>query len=148
MKRTLLSLAILAGASAHACDTVSITVLPFEPVTASKPYAALGFAGAVYATPVVTRDECTLTVGYTDVTLYVARELTGDACAVAHVTAHEEEHVRLYRAHLATLAARIAAGGDALTELHAVRAAHKALDATDNDNGRACRGRILKLIGV
>jgi hypothetical protein len=45
-------------------------------------------------------------VGYTDVTVYVAREVAGNACARAHVLEHELRHVQVYRSALDTLALR------------------------------------------
>jgi hypothetical protein len=157
---TFLAIALLFG-SAHACERIDVTVLPFEVQTEfSKARAELQAIGSgeevglVRAISTVRVDGCSATVGYRDPVLYVARELKRDQCAFDHVLKHEEEHVRIYRAALKTLEARVREAASELTlfeaakrEVLAVQAAHKAHDSDEEYdlNRTACFGKIAKL---
>jgi len=105
----------LSPVAASACASVDVTVLPF---VVAQDFTMLsseildstggvGQFGVVTVKFTATVSGCNVTVGYANPVLHVASELRRDACSFDHVMVHEEEHVRLYRAALATLAARI-----------------------------------------
>jgi len=48
-----------------------------------------------------------ITVGFTNTTVYVAKELNRSPCAREHVLEHELEHIAIYRRALQTLASRV-----------------------------------------
>ena len=64
------------------------------------------------------RPQVRVELGMGPMTVYVARELEGDACRVAAVTEHEMKHVAVYRDHLRAAAADLA---DRLPELYGQR---------------------------
>jgi hypothetical protein len=153
-------------APAHAaCQALEVEVLPLvvreDHSAPMRDLARLAHSditfGAVFARRTWTIDGCRVTVGYTDVVLRIAAELTRNDCAFAHVMTHEQEHLAIYRRHLATLAARVQARA-AEADLNAVlddetksaRADHAALDSPDeyHSNVTACRGRILALTNL
>jgi hypothetical protein len=148
--------------AAERCTSLEVEVLPLVvredhsvPVRELSRMAHSDFTvGAVFAQRTWTIDGCRVTVGYTNVVLRVAAELTGNACTFAHVMTHEQEHLAIYRRHLATLAARVQARAaeadlDAVLddETKSARADHAALDSPEeyHANVTACRGRILSL---
>lgn len=148
---------------AHACDRVDVAVLPFEPrYDHSVPFSTLSADGVpTFGVTTVTTTArvqgCQVVVGYADPVVHVAAELRRDSCAFEHVLGHEDEHVRIYRDALATLAARIQARrGEAnlfaavVQELDAVKPQHRAhdSDAEYHTNETACSGRILRLAGL
>jgi hypothetical protein len=143
------------------CDPreVRIDVLPFEVrEDFSVPFSRLdGVAqevGLVRETMTVHVEGCHAIVGYANPVLYVASELTHNACAFATVLDHERHHVDIYRAALQDLERRIrAAAADrplfdaAVQELTAVQAANDEFDNAGEyrKNVTACRGGIYRL---
>lgn len=102
----------------------------------------------------VDKTGCSVTVGYRDPMLYVARELRENQCAFRFVLEHEEKHVRLYQEALATLESRVraatASGLDpfeaATREVLAVGSKHAEHDAdVGTENRRACGGQIARV---
>jgi hypothetical protein len=151
--------------AAVACDSVSVTILPFDVVRDfTTSFSALSATnggvptfGTVRVDFVATLKGCDVTVGYRNPVLRVARELRSDSCSFDHVLVHEEEHLTIYRTALATLAARIEARATdpnlfkaVVEELDAVKPAHRAHDSDDeyDTNRTACMGRILRLAGL
>jgi hypothetical protein len=176
MKRILTALAFAAScgaASATTCESLTVNVLPFEVTedhtwsvrqlteAANKKGAGLvAVFGAVFASSAVAVQGCTVWVGYTKVILRVASELKDDECTFTHVRSHEQEHLRIYRTHLATVAERVQkhvalAGTEALghalmDELASSKADHAALDSPTEyaTNLTACNGNVLALAGL
>lgn len=157
MKRIAISILAALPIAAAACDSVSVQVLPFEPAVEYRPVAAISSmapaaprAGAVVTRATARMEGCTLVVGYADPVIVVARELK--QCGREHVLEHELEHVRIYRAALATLSDRITARGATLEaareEVLAVYAQHRALDAEDNHNDVACGRQVARLYAL
>lgn len=160
--KTLFALLLAFGAQAHACESVSVTVLPFNatPDFAAPSAEILTLSGGVGRFGVVTVEYsasvlgCNATVGYTNARLYVAKELTRDECSFKHVLAHEQEHVRIYEQALASLPARIQARKGApslfnavVEELYAVKALQMAHDSPEeyDTNAQVCDHRIVSL---
>ncbi len=82
--------------------------------------ATIGFATSVETEGLVDRNGITcararirVDVSLAPVTVFVARELAGDACRYAAVRAHEQKHVEAGRSLLAGIPARLAARLDA-----------------------------------
>lgn len=164
--RTAIAAALLAVAgSASACVSVNVTVLPLTvaenitmPVAKIVEFThGVGQLGVVVASYSARVSGCNVEVGYTDVTLFVAREMKRDACAFDHVMVHEQEHVHIYQEALSTIEARIEArAGEAdllkvaAQELAAVKVAQKAHDSEEeyHANSTACNGRIPRLAGL
>jgi hypothetical protein len=159
--KTLIAALLMAPLLSHAaCESVSITVLPFEPrVVLDLPAEEIPGGrnvGAVSVKYHIDVSECSVTLGYADPVLYVARELSANPCAVNHVMRHEQEHVRIYRRALSTLADRVQArrGEDlirvAQEELAAVQPLHRGHDNHREYrlNFTACNGAIASLAGL
>jgi hypothetical protein len=160
--KTLIASLLMAPLLSHAaCESVSVTVLPFEGrIDYSLPAAEIPGGrnvGAVSVKYHIAVEGCSVTLGYADPVLYVARELNGNPCALAHVLRHEKEHVRIYRRALETLADRVKArrGEDSLfqvakEELEAVQVLHRGHDNHREYrlNFTACNGAIASLAGL
>lgn len=104
-------------ASAQACETLAIDVLPLTlAVDDSASYAQLTAMAQGRPTFALTKVKysgtltgCQLTVGYANPTIYIASEFAGNACTRNELLAHELRHVQAYAMALATLAERVRA---------------------------------------
>jgi len=162
--------------TAWSCDKVNVTALPFRHDTIlsqsisdlnkmTKMAVTLGLVAAQRTwtvgrqLPDGSYDDCDIQVGYINASLYIASELAENQCAFDHVMRHEQEHIAIYRRHLATLKERTEQRlpqAKTLGELHkaldfltsSTRPDHAQLDSPAEyaTNMTACRGDIKQIM--
>jgi len=154
------------------CSVVNVTILPFVHSTVlSKSISDLNkltqmdvTLGLVSTQRTWTVDDCSIEVGYINTSLYIASELSASSselakCAFDHVMEHEQEHLAIYRRHLATLKERAELRlpqARTLGELHkaldfltlSTRPDHAQLDSPEEyaKNSHVCHGKLKKIM--
>jgi hypothetical protein len=153
--------------TAWSCDKVNVTILPFHNDTIlSKSISDLNLLtkmdvtlGLVITQRTWTVEDCNIEIGYINTSLYIARELSASQCAFDHVMEHEQEHLAIYRRHIATLKERAEQRlpqAKTLGELHTAlnfltlspRPDHAQLDSPEEyaKNVHVCRGKIKQIM--
>jgi hypothetical protein len=151
---------------AEECERVGVTVLPFEyredHSMAFKELSSVAGGrptfGAVMATFSATAKDCEITLGYNNVVLRVARELTTNECTFAHVRKHELRHIEIYKERLKGILARINERVEMgmefqeaiMIDLFETAMEHRAHDSPEEyaTNTHACGGKVFELTGV
>ena len=137
-----------------ACAAITVTPLPVEVkidnthsvVALTRRHQSGLMFGAVHATPAIAIEGCSVSVGFTNMTMFVAGDLR-EGCEREHVFTHEQGHVDIYRKVMSFTTKTFTSTGAVASFiqdlLNTASTAHVEHDATvDMENLRACGGRL------